>query len=418
MLARIWTRRTVDAAFSTPDNSFGFLRLLFAFAVLVSHSLPLGFGDEDPGGGLTHGQTALGEIGILGFFTISGFLITRSATRIPLPRYLWHRGLRILPGLWVCLIVTAFVFAPVVALIEHGSLAGVFSEPGGPFGYVVNNAFIAIRQYGISGLLLGTPYGELTGTSVFDGSLWSLMYEVLCYFMVAALAVVGVFRRARWVVPLLTAALFAVIVHDFVTAAHIPGPQGEHGPFLGIGGLDQYSLVYLTYVFLLGALFEVYRRRIVLNDVGALVATLVLVNTLQFGGFDVFGYPAFAYLVLWLAIRLPRPFQRIGRRQDYSYGFYIYAFPVQQLLALVGVPEWGLLPFILIATVGTFALAIPSWHLIERPAMSLKHWTPRRQRTTAGDQASLTKTDGAPLPSAGTVHTSLADGPVPERGNP
>ncbi len=417
MRAPIWTRRTVDSAFSAPDNSFGFLRLLFAFAVLVSHSLPLGYGEEDPGGGLSHGQTVLGEIGILGFFTISGFLITRSAGRVPLPRYLWHRGLRILPGLWVCLIVTAFVFAPVVALIERGSLAGLFTEPGGPFGYVVNNLAIAVRQYGISGLLMDTPYGRLTGTSVFDGSLWSLMYEVFCYFMVAGLAVLGVLKRARWVVAVLAGALFAVIVRDFLAAPRIPGPQGDHGPFLGIGALDTYSLVYLTYVFLLGALFEVYRRRVVLNDAGAIIAAVILAGSLRFGGFDVFGYPAFAYLVLWLAVRLPRPFQRVGRRHDYSYGFYIYAFPVQQLLALLGAPGLGLLPYVLLTTAGTFALAIPSWHLVERPAMSLKHWRPR-QRTTAGDQASGTNSRGAPVPSAGTTHTSLAEGPLPERGRP
>ncbi|MEV0899921.1 acyltransferase [Actinoplanes sp. NPDC049802] len=410
-------RRTVDSAFSTPDNSFGFLRLLFAFAVLVSHSLPLGYGEEDPGGVLTHGQTALGEIGILGFFTISGFLITRSAGRLTLPRYLWHRGLRILPGLWVCLVVTAFGFAPVVALIERGTLAGFFTAPGGPFGYVLNNALVMIRQYGISGLLLDTPYGELTGDSVFNGSLWSLMYEVLCYLLVAGLAVAGVLRRARWAVVLLTAGLFALIVRDFVTAPEIPGPQGDYGPLFGVGAVDTRSLVYLTYVFLLGALFELFRRRIPLHDVGAIIAVAVLAGTVQFGGFAVLGYPAFAYLVLWLAVRLPRHFRRIGRHQDYSYGFYIYAFPVQQSLALVGAPRLGLAVYILLATAGTFALAIPSWHLVERPAMAWKNWSPR-QRITAGDQASGMNSRGEPVPSAGTVHTSLADGPSPERGSP
>ncbi len=90
---------------------------------------------------------------------------------------------------------------------------------------------------------------------------------------------------------------------------------------------------------------------------------------------------------------------------------------MQQLLALLGVPDLGLFAYIVIASAGTFALAVPSWHFIERPAMSLKHWTPR-QRTTAGDQASGTKIDGVPVPSAGTTHTSLAEGPLPERGRP
>ncbi|PWG11974.1 hypothetical protein DF268_18615 [Streptomyces sp. V2] len=33
-----------------------------------------------------------------------------------------------------------------------------------------------------------------------------------------------------------------------------------------------------------------------------------------------------AYALVWLAIRLPAPFRRIGARNDYSYGIYIYGF--------------------------------------------------------------------------------------------
>ncbi|MFF4880295.1 MULTISPECIES: acyltransferase family protein [unclassified Micromonospora] len=382
MVAGTRARRTLAAACASADNSFGFLRLMFAFAVLVSHSLPLGFGADDPGAGLTNGQTALGEIGILGFFVISGFLITRSGTRVPVLRYLWHRGLRILPGLWVCLVVTAFVFAPIVSLWERGTLHGLFAASDGPFQYVVSNAFIAIGQYGISGLLLDTPYGQRTGTSVFDGSLWSLIYEVLCYLLVAGLAAVGVLRRARWLVTILALAGAGVLLHDLLRAPEIPGPQGVHGPVFGVSGLDSYSLVYLTYVFLLGAVCQLYRERLVLHDGLAVAAAAVVLATTQFGAFAVLGYPAFAYLVLWLAVRLPRWTRRVGRRHDYSYGCYIYAFPVQQLLALVGVPRLGLVPYVAICTVATVALAVGSWHLVERPAMALKAWSPRRRDTT------------------------------------
>ncbi|MFU8875980.1 acyltransferase family protein [Micromonospora sp. SL4-19] len=377
-MAAIRARQTLADAFSSADNSFGFLRLMFAFAVLVSHSLPIGFGTDDPGGGLTNGQTGLGEIGILGFFVISGFLITRSGARVPVLRYLWHRGLRILPGLWVCLAVTAFVFAPIVSLWERGTLHGLFDRSDGPFQYVAHNAFIMIWQYGISGLLLDTPYGQRTGASVFDGSLWSLIYEVFCYLLVAGLAVVGVLRRAPWLVATLALAGVGVLVHDLLRAPQIPGPQGVRGPVFGIDGLDRYSLIYLTYVFLLGAVCQLYRDRIVLHDGLAVVAAAVVVATTQFGAFAVLGYPAFAYLVLWLAVRLPRWTRRIGRRHDYSYGFYIYAFPVQQILALVGAPRLGLMPYIAMCTVATVALAVPSWHLVERPAMALKGWSPRR----------------------------------------
>ncbi|MER7278232.1 acyltransferase [Dactylosporangium sp. NPDC000244] len=380
MLRRIWARRTLAEAFSSRENSFGFLRLLFAFLVLLSHTFPLGYARDDPGAGITNGQAELGEIGIIGFFVISGFLITRSGLRFGLGRFLWHRALRILPGFWVCLVVTAFVLAPLVALLERGNLSGFWSHHEGPAQYVAKNLFLAMQQYGISDLLLDTPYAHRTGDSVFDGSLWSLMYEVGCYFMVGGLALVGVLRRAKFVVLIMAAAGFAVMIYDLIQAPKVPGPQGIHGPVLGFNGLDRYSLIYLTYLFLLGALFELYKNRIVMNDAGALVAVVVLLGTVQFGGVAVLGYPAFAYLILWLAIRLPRWLRGIGRKQDYSYGFYIYAFPVQQLLALLGVPDWGMLAYIALSTAGTFVLAVPSWHLVERPAMGFKDWTPRRSR--------------------------------------
>ncbi|SCG68752.1 acyltransferase family protein [Micromonospora inositola] len=406
MLAGVRARQTIAAAFSSADNSFGLLRLMFAFAVLVSHSLPIGFGQDDPGGGLTNGQTGLGDIGILGFFVISGFLITRSGARVPVLRYLWHRGLRILPGLWVCLVVTAFVFAPIVSLSERGSLHGLFSDSDGPFQYILSNSFVAIWQYGISGLLLDTPYGQRTGTSVFNGSLWSLIYEVLCYLLVAGLAAIGVLRRARWLVAMLVLAGAGVMVHDLLRAPEVPGPQGVHGPVFGVDGLDTYSLVYLTYVFLLGAACQLYRERIVLNDGLAVVAAAVVVATTQLGAFAVLGYPAFAYLVLWLAVRLPRWSRRIGRRHDYSYGFYIYAFPVQQLLALLGVPRLGLVPYIAVCAIATLALAVPSWHVVERPAMSLKAWSPRRGEATASVPRPATDRR-APKPDAEKVPAAV-----------
>ena len=53
---------------------------------------------------------------------MSGFLITASWLHNPQVRdYLIARALRILPGFYVCLIITAFVFAPLRAAIQGGS---------------------------------------------------------------------------------------------------------------------------------------------------------------------------------------------------------------------------------------------------------------------------------------------------------
>jgi peptidoglycan/LPS O-acetylase OafA/YrhL len=60
---------------------------------------------------------------------------------------------------------------------------------------------------------------------------------------------------------------------------------------------------------------------------------------------------------------------------DYSYGMYLYAFPIQQTLTHL-MPDhrhWWL--NILIAVPTTFAFSYLSWHLIEKHAMKLKNYT-------------------------------------------
>ncbi len=78
-----------------------------------------------------------------------------------------------------------------------------------------------------------------------------------------------------------------------------------------------------------------------------------------------------AYLLLWLGGVLPT---RVGAKNDISYGVYIYAFPVQQLLALAGVQRFGVIPMMVASTICTIPLAWSSWVLVERPAMRLKGW--------------------------------------------
>lgn len=102
------------------------------------------------------------------------------------------------------------------------------------------------------------------------------------------------------------------------------------------------------------------------------LCALMLLGSLRFGYLYTVGLPAFAYLLLWLAIRLPAPFRRIGARHDYSYGIYIYGFVVQQSLVVLDLARWGFWPYLAMSLAGTLLAAVLSLHLVERPAMKLK----------------------------------------------
>ncbi len=68
------------------------------------------------------------------------------------------------------------------------------------------------------------------------------------------------------------------------------------------------------------------------------------------------------------------PLRGFDRHVDVSYGLYIYAFPVQQLLVMYGVTKYGFTPYFVCALAITLALAAASWFTIEKPSLSLKHF--------------------------------------------
>jgi peptidoglycan/LPS O-acetylase OafA/YrhL len=376
------SRGSLGDLFSGRDNGVNAIRLGLAVAVVISHTRPLGFGREDIGYYISGRQTNLGNMAVFGFFVLSGMLITRSARRTSIGRYAWHRVLRIYPALWVCLLVTALVVGPLVAIREHGSMAGYWTTgAGGPLGYLRGDWWTGVRQYGIHDLFVTTtPWGRITGSSVFDGALWSLAYEMLCYVGIGILAVTAVLRQARRFVLFLLVAVFLKILLDYLRTPGITGPVADHsGGFTAplLGGISLHWLIYLGLTFLIGAAADLYRERIPVHDGLALVAAVVLVGSLTIGGFFVAGLPAFAYLLIWLSIRMPRRLHWIGRKNDYSYGIYIYGFVAQQVMASFNLGRLGFIPFAGIAIVLAFVAAFASWHGVEKHAMRLKGWSPR-----------------------------------------
>ncbi|MHB1486380.1 MAG: acyltransferase family protein [Acidimicrobiales bacterium] len=342
----------------------GFLRFVFAILVLVDHSFDLGGFHHhlDPMWQWTLGQESLAGFAVGGFFVISGFLITRSyMTARSTGNFMWRRFLRIFPGFWACLLVTAFVLAPLVWWHQHGSLWGFARAPRGALGYVTHNFWLWMHQYDIAGLLANTPYYQFSHSLAFDGSLWTLLYEFKCYLGVAVLGLAGILRRQRVVVLGLAASLW--VIQAVITLAASSAAKGD--PVLG-----NPQLIRLTLFFSTGAVMWLYAERIVMSKSLAAFAAGALVFSLRSHLYYAVGELAFAYLVMWLATVLP--LTRFDARGDFSYGIYIYAFPVEQMLSAWKFYRVGFAGYLAVALVATMALAVASWFLIERPFLSLK----------------------------------------------
>ncbi|CAJ4074458.1 O-antigen acetylase [Burkholderia pseudomallei] len=354
---------------STHDNGFGLLRLLFATMVLWDHAFPLGGFGADPMWRLTLNQDSMGGICVSGFFAISGFLIAKSGMRADALQFAWRRCVRIFPAYWAVLIVTALCVGPIIHYVQAGTLHGYWNAAlGGPLGYITNNWRLTIGQYGINDLLRDTtPYGHSISESVFNGSIWTLIYEAKCYVMVGLFAMFGLLTAHR------RALLAVTVVAWFVLAIQTINPafSAQLLPWAGDRHLVQYGTI-----FLIGSSAAAYSKSLPISDKLGAFAVVVYLISLFKGGYLLLGYPAMVYAILWLACRLPRWARRIGSRNDYSYGIYVFGFLVQQVLAYVGAYKYGFVFYLAASVFFTFICAWFSWHLIEKRALALKDWGP------------------------------------------
>lgn len=330
------------------NNSLNLIRLILALAVLVHHSWPLTGAADEP---VFAGET-LGGWAVSGFFVISGYLITGSRFSHGLGDYLVHRIARIMPAFIVCLLTMVIFFAPIGYIVARGSLSGYFSTATSPLNFLISNLTLKMNHYDIAGTPLNVPYA-----GAWNGSLWSLYYEFLCYLVVAALGCFAIFRKSPWFLTLIFAASVVAQANIEVISRYTNG------------NFDVVLLLKLLPFFLGGAVLFVWKSRIGIHWAPA-VASLV-VSVLMVSAFPLWGGQAsgvlIAYGTLWISTWLPQP--RLIAKNDVSYGVYIYAFAFQQLLAVFGGYEWGLVLFSLAAAALTIPTAIASWVWVERPVM-------------------------------------------------
>ncbi len=355
------------SSFDFRHNAIGFLRLAFAALVVLSHAYPLGGFGEDPLSRWSGGHEDLGNLAVAGFFVLSGFLITRSAERArTIGRFLWHRFLRIFPAFWICLLLTAVAFAPIVALLEGRGFAGYLASPiDPPLRYVLANADLTMRQYGIAGLLQKVPY-----PSAFDGSLWTLRFEFGCYLVIGVLAAAAIARRRRWMIAALTAVLFLT----YALPVTFAGFTSARFPLDVVAQGNNRLVAELVVYFFMGATAYLYRDRLVLTRPIGIAGAVVALVALHTPIYPLIAPVAFSAAALWMAADLP--LRDVDRRADLSYGLYIYAFPLQQIALLCGLARFGVAAYTAVPLAGALAMACGSWFLIERPALALKEATP------------------------------------------
>ena len=336
------------------NNNINTLRFVGAFLVLFGHSFELTYGHGggfDPVSEWLRGVTAyhakLPGIGVALFFVLSGYLVTRSfENRHNLVAYVEARVLRIFPAVWVALLITVFVIGPAVTSLD---LDAYFSHQG-TWNYLLTNArlFPGVA-FNLPGVFLDNPW-----PGGVNGSLWTLPVELRMYIIVALLGVLGFLRRTEVfnLVALLIVAWYFLAPDNFVLLHELKHER------LGV-------------YFLLGALFYMNRETVRYHWLA--VAILSAITFLAFGSkfYNLVFAVWFSYVVLYISFHRRIRFPDLGKHGDFSYGLYLYAFPMSQLsIYLLGAANPWLTA--LITFVASMILATGSWFLVEKPTLRLK----------------------------------------------
>jgi peptidoglycan/LPS O-acetylase OafA/YrhL len=332
-------------------NNMDFMRLVAALSVLVSHCYPI-FGQ--PFDLLQHwtGWLTLGGVAVDVFFIMSGFLIAQSWTRDPNAlRFLRNRALRILPALYVLILVSFLLAGP---LLTELPLSVYFARA---------QVTDMLAQFGVFWLHDYEPgvFVHSVLPADFNGSLWTIPLEVLCYLMALALGVAGLFSN-RWTVTAVAAATFGLYFYCtyLMPVDHIV----LNMPVTQIAGNA-------AYFFAGSSLFLWWPKLPTLHGAYALIGLAILLAT---GGFrmPVTLHLVLPFLIMSMAFHPTRRLSKFGKRGDYSYGIYLYAFPVGQCVMSVFGPAVTLPGLIVVSAAVTMVFAVLSWHFVESPSLSLK----------------------------------------------
>ena len=344
------TPRILSDILDRNANSFGLVRLWAALAVVVSHAFVLASGDrfDEPVRALTGWK--LGDLAVAVFFVLSGLVTAASLERTAsIPRFLLARALRIVPAVAVYALVFGLLIAPV---ISSRPAVEVLTSPE-LAAFLLRTLTFAPGNPTLPGVFETTP---LPG--IVNEPLWTVKYEILCYL---ALATCGVLV-ARWGRIALLAAASAVIALHVLTTILVPVELAGT-----LQHLRHFGLCYAAGV----AAYAVADR---LPVSGTILAALIAMSLFAFGSriSDLALVALLGYGALWLGARDWGRWSAFAGRTDLSYGIYVFGWPVGQMITAT-LPGIGWLPLLVLNLALVVPLALLSWELVERPALSLKN---------------------------------------------
>lgn len=325
-------------------NNFDFLRFISALFVIISHSYDLsGKENEELLVVITRGTYHFSSLGLICFFVISGYLVSQSLlSSSSISNYAWKRMLRILPALCGVILFSVFVVGPIFTSLSTSE----YFTSSRTYSYLRNILFVVSMQWDLPGVFTSNADPSV------NGSLWTLILEGRLYVLLPILYILRFFKS-----KIIVAGVFIALI-IFSPWIYLVGK------FYPIG-------FYLALYFYAGAIAALYKKQLRYNKWLFIAALIIIVLRCFYEWVNPLTFVAFPYAILYLA-QLRGKLNRFGRYGDFSYGMFLYSFPLQQCILQIEGRDISISLMILLSVAIALIFGILSWKFIESKALEYK----------------------------------------------
>jgi peptidoglycan/LPS O-acetylase OafA/YrhL len=335
-----------NAAAGFRPSGFDYMRMGLAIAVIAWHTILVCYGRDAETPWWTGPLRPIPYFIVPSFFALSGFLVAGSLDRNDIPSFLTLRVLRIFPALVLEVLLSGLILG---ALLTTLPLGEYFSSP--TFWAYFRNMVGDIHFY-LPGVFEANPAPQV------NVQLWTVPYELECYLAITLLALIRLHRRPWLLMGILVAVCAAkfgqqVVTGNFTVADfHPPGRMIVICFLFGVALQRLQAKIPATLPFFLLA-------------AAATWACLALPEAVYLAPLPV------AYVTVYLGLLNP-PHSWFTKAADYSYGLYLYGFPVQQMISFLLPDQRHWYINLVLSLIGAGLFAALSWHLAEKRVMEKK----------------------------------------------
>lgn len=319
--------------------------MITALVVTGTHCLWVVYGHNPPLEWPLNFLVEASTCGVCIFFAISGYLITSSLIERPgMLRYTFARILRLCPLLFLASLIMAFNVGPLVSTASFADYYGDWRVW----------AYVPLTSFAYPDMTLPGVFTALPSQGEVNISIWTLRYEMIAYVLMGIIAALGLLQHRFFAVFVGFATLVYLLI-TYGTTLRGEIPFLLHGFRFGM-------------IFLIGSVLYRYRSQIPINFWGVIIVITFAYLTNNLPLKEPFRLMALSYSAIWFALKAPPILQRYNRFGDYSYGIFVFHWPIAQTIFLLN-PTISYSSLLMIVVPLALLLAIVSWHLIEEPLL-------------------------------------------------